>query len=256
MKILLLDIETAPLRAYVWGLWKQNVSPTKQLLSDQFMLTWSAKWHGEEKVHGDKLKPKEAIAQHDGRIMESLHKLMEQADVVVGHNSDKFDLPIINTRFILNDLPPVAPAKRIDTLKLAKRHFRFTSNRLDYIAQKLCDDAKMDTGGFELWDGCMQGDKAALQKMLDYNMQDVIILEKVFDKLRPYATTLPSMSVHSDSEDHVCPSCGGNHVQKRGFSYTNTSKFQRYQCTDCGSWSRGRQNLRNKEQMATTLQSI
>ena len=253
LKILLIDIETAPKRAYVWRMWKENVS-YGQLISDWFMLTWSAKWHGESHIYGDKLDPKEVLEENDYRIVSSLRDMMDEADVIVGHNGDKFDLPSINTRMVVNGIDQPSPYRSVDTLKIAKRNFKFSSNRLDYLGEALGVGRKIDTGGFDLWARCMKGDKKALQQMLDYNMQDVVLLESVYDELRPYHKTHPS---HGATEDTpVCPKCGGKHMQKRGFSLTNTNKYQRYQCQDCGSWARGRTNLRDKEEMSNTLLGV
>lgn len=252
-KILLLDIETAPKRAYVWGLWKQNVSPG-QLLSDTFMLTWSAKWYGKKKVMGEKLTPDEVHNEDDSRICVQLHELMDEADIVIGHNGDRFDIPTINSRFVLNGMLPPSPYKKVDTLKIAKRHFKFTSNRLDYLGQILGVGRKVETGGFSLWDRCMAGETKALNEMLKYNKQDVILLEEVYDKLRPYCSNHPNHGVTSGSM--VCPKCGSSHVQSRGYATTAVGKFQRFQCQDCGGWSRGRQNLRTTEEMKNTLLSI
>lgn len=251
MKILLFDVETAPLRAYTWGLWQQNVGVKDQLLSDSFLLTWSAKWYGSNKVMGEKLKKKEVLAENDKRICKSLHKLLDEADIIIGHNGDKFDVKVVNTRFIVNGLNPPSPSKQIDTLKIAKKHFRFTSNRLDYIGKVLGVGRKIDTGGFSLWSRCMQGEAAALSEMLEYNKQDVLLLEEVYDKLRPYTTTGPNLGL--DSSIRSCPKCGGNHLHARGFAYTATGKYQRYQCTDCGGWSRDRTNLRTSDLKQTQL---
>jgi DNA polymerase III epsilon subunit-like protein len=253
LKTLILDIETAPKRAYVWRMWKENVSYS-QLISDWFMLTWSAKWHGEKHIYGDKLSPKEVNEENDYRIVHSLRDMMDEADVIVAHNGDKFDLPSINTRMVVNGITQPSPYRSVDTLKIAKRNFKFSSNRLDYLGEILGLGRKLDTGGFDLWARCMAGEAKAFQEMLDYNMQDVVLLEAVYDELRPYHKTHPNQGVTSDVP--VCPKCGGQHMQKRGYSVTQVSKYQRYQCQDCGSWARGRTNLRDKEEMNATLLGV
>ena len=235
LKVLMLDIETAPKVAYVWGVWDNNVFEN-QIVQDTFIISWSAKWEGGEPF-GAVVSPEEAVDCDDARIMRKLWETMNEADVIVGHNSNKFDIPIINTRFIVNDIPPPSPYRKVDTLQLAKRHFKFNWNKLDYLNRTLSGDKKAPTGGMETWARCLRGDQAALDKMMKYNLQDVVLQEKLFKKLRPYVTGLPNM--HIEDADH-CPRCGGTHLQKRGFTYTNASKFQRYRCTGCGGWSRAR----------------
>ena len=235
LKVLMLDIETAPKVAYVWGVWDNNVFEN-QIVQDMFIISWSAKWEGGEPF-GDIVTSEEAVACDDARIMHNLWGVMNEADVIVGHNSNKFDLPIINTRFIVNNISPPSPYRKVDTLQLAKRHFKFNWNKLDYLNRTLNGDKKAPTGGMETWARCLRGDQEALDKMMKYNLQDVVLQEKLFHKLRPYVTGLPNM--HIEDADR-CPRCGGAHLQKRGFTYTNASKFQRLRCTSCGGWSRSR----------------
>lgn len=146
--ILLLDIETAPIEAAVWGLWKQNVN-IEQIKSEWFMLTWSAKWLFDDKIFSDKLTLEEVKTQDDKRISESMWKFIDYADVVIAHNGDGFDIPRLNTRFILNGIKPPSPYQAIDTLKVARKVFSFSSNKLDFIARQLGIEGKMDVGGDE-----------------------------------------------------------------------------------------------------------
>lgn len=250
LKVLLLDIETAPKIVYSWGTWQQNIYEN-QIEQDMFMLTWSAKWLGDDTVYGDRLDHYEALEGNDKRLVSKLWIMMDEADVIVGHNSNKFDLPIINTRFILNRLSPPSPYRKIDTLAIAKRVFSFTYNKLDYLGRMLANDKKKYAGGMETWKRCLRGDELALQKMLDYNKQDVLLLEKVYYELAPYAPSLPNHSVNG--ETCSCPKCGSHNLHRRGYAYTNSSRFQRFRCVDCGGWSRGRKDTRTKTEKENTL---
>jgi DNA polymerase III epsilon subunit-like protein len=255
MKILVLDIETAPKKAYVWGAWKQNIS-ANQLISDWYMLSWSAKWFGDDNIYGEVLTGKEALDENDERIMETLWHMLDEADVIVAHNGDKFDVPSINTRFLVNGYPPPSPYKSIDTLKIAKRKFKFTYNRLDYLGEFLGVGGKLETGGMDLWIACVSGDETALAKMAEYNDRDITLLEDVYVELRPYALPHPNHGVTNPEAEYCCSRCGSENVQKRGYYTTNISKFHKFVCKDCGSWSRARVNIRSKEEMETTLLPI
>ena len=182
-KILIFDVETAPLRSYTWGLWKQNVQPN-QIISDWFMLTWAAKWLFDNDVYSDRLTPKEAINQNDKRISQSIWNLINEADIIIAHNAVKFDVKKLNTRFLINGLNPPMPYQVIDTLQHLRKRFNISSNRLDYVNKVLGIGRKMETGGFELWDGCLKGNPDSLKKMEKYNIKDVKILEEKYLRIR------------------------------------------------------------------------
>jgi hypothetical protein len=238
-KVLILDIETAPIRAYVWRLWKENVSPS-QLISDWFVLTWSAKWLFSDNTMSDKLTPKEAIAQDDKRIMESLWKLMEEASVVIAHNAKKFDIPKVNARFVIHGMPPPMSYEVIDTLLHARKQWKMSSNRLDYLCKVLGLDRKTDTGGFELWDRCMQGDKDALLDMETYNIQDVLILEELYLRMRAWIKPHPNMNLHIADNVASCPTCGNHDLDWRGDYNTTMNTYSAFRCNTCGSQGRSR----------------
>jgi hypothetical protein len=239
-KVLILDIETAPISAYVWGIWNQNVH-LPQIKTDWFCLTWAAKWLFEDKVYSAKLKPDEVAKQDDKRIIEGIWKLLNEADIVIAHNAVKFDIPKLNSRFILNGLHPPLPYQIIDTLVHIRRQFGFTSNKLDYVNKLLNLERKKETS-FELWDNCMKGDRKALKEMEDYNVQDVRILEETYLQIRPWIKPHPNMGLFIlDETDHRCPSCGSNDLQSQGKCYnTSANIYELMRCSNCNSISRKR----------------
>ena len=238
-KILLIDIETSPNLATVWGIWQQNIS-LNQLLESSSTLCYAAKWLGEEEVMF-----KSVQNTTYKRMLKSVHKLMDEADAIIHYNGSRFDIPTLNKEFLIAGMPPPSPAKQIDLLSVARKQFRFVSNKLDYVSQALGLGKKTEHMGHELWLRCMNKDKEAWAIMEEYNKNDVILLEKVYDKFKAWCKNHLNMSLFVEG-DVVCPNCGGQHHQKRGFSYTNSSKFQRYQCQECGNWFRGKQNLASK----------
>lgn len=231
MRILLLDIETAPNVAYVWGLWQQNISPN-QLVDNGYVLCWSAKWLGEEKLFFDSI-----AKSTPEKMLERVHKLLDQADCVVHYNGKKFDIPTLNREFLIHSMHPPSPSKQLDLYETCKRVFRFPSNKLDYISQTLGIGEKVRHEGHELWVKCMAKDKAAWQRMQEYNQQDVHLLEQLYERLLPWLDKHPNRSTHH--ETLCCTNCGGVHVQRRGYHVTTTQKYARYQCMDCGTWFRG-----------------
>ena len=239
-KILLLDIETSPNIAHVWGIWQQNIS-LPQLLESSYTMCFAAKWLGDDKIVFDSVH-----ASEPKEMLKLIHSLIDEADAVIHYNGTKFDMPTLNKEFLLHGMTPPSPVKHIDLLQVAKKQFRFVSNKLDYVSQALGLGKKPAHMGHELWIQCMANNPAAWELMKEYNMNDVILLEKVYYKFRPWIKHHLNLSIFNDSEI-VCPNCGGKHHQRRGFALTAVSKFQRYQCNDCGNWFRGNKNLRNRE---------
>jgi len=247
-KVLILDIETAPISAYVWGIWNQNVG-THQIQSDWFCLTWAAKWLFEDKVYSAKLKPAEVLEQDDKRIIEGIWKLVNEADIVIAHNGEKFDMPKLNSRFIINGLNPPLPYQQIDTLKHIRRQFGFTSNKLDYVNKLLNLKRKKETN-FELWERCMKGNKDALKEMEDYNVQDVRILEETYLLIRAWIKPHPNMGLFIlDEKEHRCPNCGSSDLEVMGKTYNTTANiYELMRCSNCGASSRKRLGSANIKQ--------
>jgi DNA polymerase elongation subunit (family B) len=236
MKILLLDIETSPNTAHVWGLWQQNVS-INQLMESSYVLCYAAKWLGEKDIYFDSVhqsKPK--------TMLKGIHALLESADAVIHYNGTKFDIPTLNKEFLLTKLLPPSPYKQIDLLRVVRSNFRFPSNKLDYVSQRLGLGKKHAHEGHELWVKCMNGDKDAWKRMEDYNIQDVVLLESLYDNLLPWIKNAPNRNLYQDITG--CPTCGSHHLQKRGTAVSTTGTYQRYQCKDCGSWSQGTKSLK------------
>ncbi len=236
MKTLLLDIETFPNKVYTWGLWDQNVG-LNQIIEPGSVACWGAAWAGSDHVMFDSVNRSGSHAMFKG-----IHGLLDEADAVVTYNGDRFDLPWLRSGFITHGLKPHAPVRSIDLLKVVKKNFRFPSNKLEYVSQALGIGQKLSHEGFPLWVKCMNGEQAAWKKMEDYNMQDVILTEKLLDALKGYIKNFPNRSVIND--ELVCPECGSHHITRRGFYPTLAGLYQRFQCQDCGHWMRSNKNER------------
>jgi uncharacterized protein YprB with RNaseH-like and TPR domain len=186
LKILLLDIESSPNVAHVWGIWQQNVG-INQLMESSYVLCWAAKWLGEDEIMFDSVhvsKPK--------KMLKRIHDLISEADAVIHYNGTKFDMPTLNKEFLLHEMNPPAPYKQIDLLRQVRSQFRFPSNKLDYVAQRLGLGSKTAHEGHELWVKCMNKDKDAWFRMEEYNKQDVILLEKLYNRLLPWIKNHPN----------------------------------------------------------------
>lgn len=253
MKTLLLDLETAPNLAYVWGLWNENVN-IDRIVNSGYVLCWSAKWLGEREVLFS------SLAQ-DGqkKMVRRIHALVTAADATVQFNGDKFDLPTLNKEFVLQGLAPPPPTHSIDLYKVVKKRFRFPSNKLDYVAQALGLGKKVRHSGFELWVRCMATDpfdEAAWEEMRRYNVHDVRLLERLYDRLLPWIRNHPNYGLHNDADRPVCINCGSERLQRRGVATTGVGRYARYQCVDCGTWQRGRTTTLTREKSAVVLTAV
>ncbi len=249
LKILIVDVETAPMVAWTWGIWEQNIS-LDMIKSDWHLLSWSAKWLGDppnKVMYADQRGVKDIT--NDKKILEGVWKLMDDADVIIGQNSKKFDVKKLNARFIMNGMKPPTSYKQIDTMVLAKKHFAFTSNKLEYMSDKLCTKYKKlqheKFSGFTLWKECLAGNLAAWKEMEKYNKHDVLATEELYLKLVAWEKNL-NFDAYTDELDHTC-TCGSKDFKLYGFAFTSAGKFQRYVCKQCGKESRGAANLLLKD---------
>lgn len=231
------DIETMPKVTRTWGKWEQNTIWDER---KSYMWSFSGKWLGEKKIFHFKLPDFRLYKKekhNDRELVKKLWEFFDEADIIIAHNGNAFDLKKARTAFLDHRLPPPQPYKQIDTKLIAKRYFNFESNSLKDLAEFLGIDKKMETGGFELWRGCENGNKKAWKTMEMYNNQDVKVLEQLYLTMLPYMDNHPNIGLlRGDLE--ACPNCGSFKIQKRGFFYTRASKSQRIQCMDCGAWSK------------------
>lgn len=248
-RILILDIETTPMQAYVWKRWKENIS-LDQTIAEWFMICWSAKWLGEEEVLGDCCTPDEMLEEDDMRICYSLWNVLNEADIVIAHNGSHFDIPMINSRLAIHGFLPPSPYRQIDTLDVAKKSFKFSSNKLDALAGYFNIEHK-DPTDFKLWKACMEGDREALNYMFSYNKKDVEILEQVYYKIRPWIKNHPNLATINMTKELLCPVCGSHNVVPipGKFSGTAISQYQVYRCKDCFAVVRGREKINDKVQL-------
>ena len=238
-RILLVDIETSPMIAYSWGpKWETNLI---EILEESQILSYSAKWlNGKHITRGQidtkGYKPHEL---NDKELVIEINNLLNESDIVVSQNGNDFDIKMIKSRCILYGLNPPNPFKTIDTMVEAKKCVRLPSYKMDDLCSYFGLGSKIPTT-FNLWKDCMKGDKKAWRLMKSYNQNDVILLEKLYLKLKPYMKTHPNYGVYL--EDEVCPRCGSKDLQRRGYARTLACVYQRLQCKNCGSWSRSRKN--------------
>lgn len=236
-KIAFLDVETAPSLGWVWGKWEQNVI---DFVQNGYLLSYSFKYAGHRgvKTRGlpDYSDTWAADKKDDSALLEDLWKDLDATDIVIAHNGDKFDIPQIRTRFTILGLKPTSPFQTIDTLRWARNRFNFKSNKLDDLCRDLGIGRKLAHTGFHLWQGCMEGDLKSWQLMKRYNRRDVLLLEELYYRFRPWANVHPNVNRGGAPR---CLRCGSENIKHDGERFTNLRKKDQIHCLDCGGWFEG-----------------
>lgn len=245
-KILFFDIETSPIISYNWRLWKSDAI---DIVEDWQILCFAYKWADEKRIHvvgQDDFKDWKPGVNNDIYVVQELRKLFDEADIVVAHNGDKYDIKRSQARMIFHKMAPPEPFKTVDTLKQVRRVAGFSSNRLGSLVEQLDIGRKMDAGGIEVLKGVLKGVRKDWAHLKKYNKVDVEVLENLYYELLPWMQNHPSLAVLNDQPE-TCPKCGSTNLRKGGFYTTKTGKRKRYQCLSCGSWTKGRKIYRNPD---------
>lgn len=253
-RIAVLDIETSLMLGYFFGTFKQNIS-LDCIKQDWNMLSFCAKWYGVPDIFYDDIREQKNPTK-DIRLCRQLHRILREADIVVAHNGKRFDMRKIRARMAHNRMDPIPNVRVIDTLTESRKQFGFTSQKLIYLSDKFGPEGerKSEHGkypGIKLWLACQSGDLEAWDEMKAYNIPDVTSLEGVYEELRGWYQGAQNLGVYVPAllEGKVCPNCVSENVKmERGrYVYTQVSIFQRYRCGDCGGYSRGRTQVRSRE---------
>jgi len=239
-KILVWDIETNFNLLLTYDLFT-NFIPYDRILEERYMISVAWKELGGKKIEAVSLldDPERFTKDpHDDyHVVKTIYEVLSEADAIIHHFGDKFDVKMLNSRLIYHGFPPLPEIVQIDTYKIATSKFKFNSNKLDYLGEYLGLGRKIPVNR-QLWVDCWHGTKRAVRDMVTYNKQDVKLLEQVYLKLAPFAPAKLNLNhFYGNDEDPVCPLCGGTHLQKRGNRLTRAGKWQRFQCQECGGWS-------------------
>jgi predicted RNA-binding Zn-ribbon protein involved in translation (DUF1610 family) len=253
-KIGLIDIETAPIKGNVWGLFDQNVG-INQIDTEWSILSFTYKPLGGKKssiVYRDT----SGDPRNDKDIVQELWDIMHDHDFLIAQNGKRFDMKKMRARMIMHGMLPPSPVQVIDTLLMARQVASFTSNKLEWLSTYLSNIKKSshkEFPGFELWTGCLEDNPRAWRAMEKYNVTDVTSMEQVYLKLRPWVTGHPNVAAYTDSEKIACPRCGSHALREDGMKRTNVSAYKRYQCNSCGGWSHDRYTINSKAKRRSLL---
>ncbi len=250
-KILILDIETAPIEMYAWGVYGENTG-ISMMKTDWSILSYTAKWYGSKKfTYRDTSRQKDL--RDDSKMLSRIWEMMNEADIILTQNGKRFDEKKLNARFIINGYGPPAPYQHIDTKQMANKRFGFTSASLEYMTNVLGVKYKKlkhkRFPGFDLWRECLAGNKSAWAEMKAYNVRDVLALECLYDKLKSWGNQV-NMGVYNSRDVFQCGHCGSDKLQSRGYTYTRIGKYRKYQCTECGGWTCSKTNELTKQKRA------
>lgn len=257
-KILVFDLETAADIAITFERFGVNFSQDHIVKHGGFILCASWHWLGEEEVYSINLNEYEIEDGDDHFIAEIFYELYEEADAVVAYNSKRFDHKVIQTRCLKHGmiLPKV---KVLDAYILAKKHLKLASYKLDSVAEFLGLGRKLDTGGITLWKNVQSGDRAAMQKMVEYCKHDTVLLRDVYLKLRALGQGGDSINqaLYYDDNEMRCPACGSVELERTGRTVkTSFSEFHEVKCKECGHRSRERKSLIEVDKRESLLAQV
>lgn len=245
------DLEISPTEGFFWG--GKYDTTILRITHPWVILSFSVKFSDGRHITKGlcDYKGYKGGVLDDQYLVKDLRKLFEPVDILIHQNGDKFDLRKLNSRIVVHHLQPLSPKKTVDTLKIARTKFGFTSNTLDDLATELGIGRKTHHEGFVMWEGCMKGDMYFWRKMKKYNRNDVVLTDQVAKVLIPFASNLPNMDNYSPFTVCPRPTCGSRRIQHRGYVVNKTTKYARVQCQDCGGWSQAPMNLATKKPLKT-----
>lgn len=236
LRICLWDVETSGILATTWNLYPEYIA-YENMVDDWFMISVAWKELGKSKVDSvsvlDDPKRFKRNNKDDYHVIKTVRDALEDVDILIAFNGDRFDTKMFNSRLIYHGLPPLPKIVFIDPLKEIKKVAKFTSHRLDFLSTLFTGEGKMKTPS-GTWLQAMNGDVAAIKLMVRYNKVDVKKLEEVYLKLRPYFKSHPNIATPDTCN---CPKCNSNKTRKNGIRMRASGiRVQQYTCNNCGSW--------------------
>lgn len=254
-KIFIVDIETSTILARIWNLGIKGYVNHKDVVKDWFVICWAGMWDGSEEVLHDVVTPQEALYRDDKRVCQSLWNVFEEADVIVAHNGDRFDIVKMNYRWAFHKLIPPLPYRTIDTLKEVRKVWGSTSKALDYLGKQFKISTKLETGR-QLWEDCEKGNPEALNKMDEYCVHDVKGLGRpLYHLIRPWMKTGVNLALYSGDETPMCSRCASTdieYIDGKVFT-TGANSYTVYRCNSCGHSGRTKTVTITKEKRKNLL---
>ena len=250
------DIETSPILAKVWSLWKPTIG-LNQIEQDWSIMSIAYKYLGAKKVQYHDVSDQDDLRNDDFLVL-LLWQMCDEADVLIGQNFRRFDAKKMAARWIQAGLPPPSPYIIIDTLEMAKASAAFTSNKQDWLSQKLTNLSKEhhdEFPGMELWNECLKGNPRAWKAMRKYNIRDVAGCEEMYLVLRPHYPYHPNLAAFTESEERQCTRCLSTDLAPAGVKYTNVSAYKQYRCNSCGGFCRDRYTINSLAKRKALLMS-
>lgn len=258
-KIVIIDIETAPILGHLWSLW-QSYTGLEQIEQEWHLMSFAAMVSGQPDTLEYRDQRGLADITKDEHLLQRLWEILDDADVIVAHNGRKFDVKKINARFMMHGMRPPSPYRIVDTLETAKRNFAFTSNKLAWLTDKLTTTKKLDHGkfpGHKLWVECMAGNLEAWQEMEEYNRVDVLSLDELYTKFLAWDEKAPNIGNFVEVEGHCCPRCGGQDLMPQAKPYrTQVGQYELFLCGTCWGWSRGRKLINSLDKRRQLLSGV
>lgn len=253
-RILYWDLENSPILMWAWDAYETSALKVE---IDPRIISVAWQWEGEKTVHAMSLPDVEGYKPdrfniNDRPLVEKIWDLLNECDVAIAQNGNKFDVRMINARFLYYHMKPPKPYQTVDTLLVARRYFKMPMHKLDEMLRYLDMPRKIQTGGKDLWFDCMDGKKEAWKKMVEYNKNDVKILADIYKRMRGWQKNHPILSVITRKIGE-CPVCLSVKIHRHGQREYKTGWKPRFECMDCGKWWAGELQRENAKIDVTPL---
>ena len=241
MKILDLDIETAPHRGLFFQTFKTTI-PIDNIEEPGYILCFAARWEGESHMEFASCNDRGGTKA----MLKQIWKLLDAADVVVHYYGKSFDVPWLNGQFFKAGMVPPSNYKQVDLCQVVRANFKLASYKLAYVVEYFGIGRKIKTAGISLWRDCMAGDAKAWKAMERYNKRDVTVLRPLRKRLLPWIKWPAPLPLYAgDDHERACPNCGKHRLVKKGVEYpAKVNAYQRWKCSNCGTNARGRLPLK------------
>lgn len=129
--------------------------------------------------------------KYDKAICKQFLEDLSEFDRFVTYYGTGYDLPFLRTRCLTHDLdfPPMGSLFHTDLYYAVRNKLKLYRNRMEVACQQFGIESKGHRLTPSVWHDAQTGDKKAIDYVLQHNVEDVISLEALWDKMQGHFKT-------------------------------------------------------------------